>query len=211
MFPQSIGLSASFDVDLVRRVGEAIGAEARSIGIHACLSPVLDLGLEPRWGRVQEAWGEDMLLTSHMGVAMSRGLSRDGNWSRSDSVVPVVKHFAAHGSPQGGINGAPTVVLGRRQVMQMMLRPFKAVLDLGGARGVMMAYSELDGIPSHVDPFLYRQLEEWEFDGFVTADDTGMAMLEGRHGVAGNPAEAIAQWLNAGMLFTCWNTIVERR
>jgi len=91
IFPQSIGMAASFDTDLVYRIGRAIGSEARSIGIHACLSPVLDLGLEPRWGRLQEAWGEDMLLTSHMGVAMSRGMSKNGSWSDNDAVVPVMK------------------------------------------------------------------------------------------------------------------------
>ena len=113
MFPQSIGLAASFDTDVVHRVGMAIGAEARSIGIHACLSPVLDLGLDPRWGRgmspdiqsrshitkmriVQEAWGEDMLLTSHMGVAMASGLSRNGSWDRPDAVAPVVKRKLAN-------------------------------------------------------------------------------------------------------------------
>ncbi|PMD28971.1 glycoside hydrolase family 3 protein, partial [Hyaloscypha variabilis F] len=198
MFPQSLGLAASFDVELVKRVGRAIGSEARSIGIGACLSPVLDLGLEPRWGRVQEAWGEDVLLTSQMGVAMASGLSKNGDWGSWDAVVPVVKHFAAYGSPQGGINGAPSMIHGVRQVMQDMLRPFKAVIDLGGARGVMMAYSEIDGIPSHVHPMLYQQLEEWGFDGLVTADDSGMVMLEKRHWVAGSPGEAIMQWFNAG-------------
>ena len=106
--------------------------------------------------------------------------------------------FAAYGSPQGGINGAPSMTLGTRQVMQDMLRPFRAVIDLGGARGIMMAYSEIDGIPSHVHPMLYRELEEWGFDGFVTADDSGMVMLEERHWVAASPREAITQWFNAG-------------
>ncbi|KAE8443991.1 hypothetical protein EG329_001120 [Mollisiaceae sp. DMI_Dod_QoI] len=198
MFPQSIGMAASFDTDLVHRVGSAIGGEARSIGVHACLSPVLDLGLEPRWGRGMEAWGEDMLLTSYMGVAMASGMSKNGSWNRPDAVAPVVKHFAAHGSGQGGINGAPSMLLGTRQVWQSMLRPFKAVIDLGGAKGVMMAYSELDDIPSHVHPLLYKALEDWGFDGFVTADDTGMAMLQGRHKVAGSPASAIQQWFSAG-------------
>lgn len=149
MFPQSIGMAASFDTGLVHRIGRAIGAEARSIGIHACLSPVLDLGLEPRWGRVQEGWGEDTILTSHMGVAMTSGLSKNGSISDPDAVISVVKHFAAHGSGQGGINGAPSMLLGTRQVFMDMLRPFKAVVDLGFARGIMMAYSELDAIPSH--------------------------------------------------------------
>jgi beta-glucosidase-like glycosyl hydrolase len=113
-------------------------------------------------------------------------------------VVDEEADFAAYGSPQGGINGAPSMTHGIRQVMQDMLRPFKAVIDLGGARGVMMAYSEIDGIPSHVHPMLYQRLEEWGFDGFVTADDSGMVMLEKRHWVAGSPGEAIMQWFNAG-------------
>jgi beta-glucosidase-like glycosyl hydrolase len=90
------------------------------------------------------------------------------------------------------------MTLGMRQIMQDMLRPFKAVIDIGGARGVMMAYSEIDEIPSHVHPMLYQQLEEWGFDGFVTADDSGMFMLEQRHWVAASPGEAIMQWFNAG-------------
>lgn len=166
IFPQSLGMAASFDTDLVYKVGRAIGSEARSIGIHACLSPVLDLALEPRWGRIQEAWGEDMLLTSMMGVFMASGLSKNGSWADSDAVAPVMKHFAAHGSPQGGINGAPSMILGSRQVIMNMLRPFKAVVDLGGVRGTLMAYSELDSIPSHVHPMLYQALEDWGFNGF---------------------------------------------
>lgn len=113
--------------------------------------------------------------------------------------------FAAHGSGQGGINGAPSMVLGTRQVMKDMLRPFKAVMDLGGARGVMMAYSELDAIPSHINPMFYKALEDWGFDGFVTADDNGLVMLMARHGVADSPASVIKQWFNAGKstLFDC--------
>ncbi|CAG8961854.1 hypothetical protein HYFRA_00014045 [Hymenoscyphus fraxineus] len=198
MFPQSIGMAASFDTNLVHRVGSAIGTEARSIGIHGCFSPVLDLGLDPRWGRVQEAWGEDMLLTSQMGVAMASGMSKNSSWDRDDAVVPVMKHFAAHGSVQGGVNGGPSMILGYRQLLETMLRPFKAVVELGGIKGVMMAYSELDAIPAHIHPTLYQNLDDWGFDGFVTADDTGMKMLETRHAVADGPADTIAQWLNAG-------------
>ncbi len=109
MFPQAIGLGASFDREMVYKVGRAIGEEARAIGIHACLAPVLDLGKEPRWGRVQgtlcgqipciyrtdrrliEAWGEDFVLTSHMGVAFASGLSKNGSWGDPDAVVPVMK------------------------------------------------------------------------------------------------------------------------
>lgn len=198
MFPQSLGLSASFDTDLVYRVGRAIGTEARSIGIHACFSPVLDLGLDPRWGRMQEAWGEDKLLTSHMGVAYSSGLSKNSSWSEPDAVVPVMKHFAAHGSPQAGRNAAPFMGHGNRQVFQDLLTPFKAAVQLGGARGVMMAYNEFDDIPAHVNPKLYDALDDMGFDGFVIADDTGMNELYTVHQVADSPADAIRQWYEAG-------------
>lgn len=198
MFPQAIGLSASFDTNLVYRVGRAIATEARSIGIHACFSPVLDVGLDSRWGRLQEAWGEDKILTSHMGVAYSSGLSKNGSWSDPDAVVPVMKHFAAHGAPQAGRNAAPFMGHGNRQVFQDLIAPFKAAIDLGGVRGVMMAYNEFDDIPAHVNPKLYKLLEDWGFDGFVIADDTGINELYTVHQVADSPADAIRQWYNAG-------------
>ncbi|KAJ7174641.1 glycoside hydrolase family 3 protein [Mycena filopes] len=198
MFPQSIGLAASFDKDLAYAVGRAIGSEARSIGIHACFAPVLDLGKEPRWGRVQEAWGEDFVLTSHMGVAYASGLSKNGSWSEPDAVVPVVKHFAAHGSPRGGLNAAPFIGRGSRQVLMEMLVPFKAVIDLGGAKGVMMSYNELDDVPAVVNPMLYDALADWNYDGFIMADDNGMKYLLTRHTVADSNADTIQQWFNAG-------------
>ncbi|KAI0437614.1 glycoside hydrolase family 3 protein [Xylaria telfairii] len=196
IFPQSLGLSASFDIDLVHRVGRAIGTEARSIGIHACLSPVLDLGQDPRWGR--KAWGEDKILTSYMGMAYSSGLSKNGSWSDPDAVVPVLKHFAAHGSPQEGHNAAPFMGHGNRQVLQDLLTPFKTAIQLGGARGVMMAYNEFDDIPAHVHPLFYKALNDWGFDGFIIADDTGMSELFSVHRVANSPADAIRQWFDAG-------------
>ncbi|KAF7300506.1 Glycoside hydrolase family 3 protein [Mycena chlorophos] len=198
MFPQAIAISASFDPSLAYNVGRAIGTEARAIGIHVCLAPVLDLGKEPRWGRVQESWGEDFVHTALMGVHFAMGLSKNGSWADQDAVIPLMKHFAAYGSPKSGLNAAPSMLRGTRELMQEMLVPFKAVVDLGFARGVMMSYNELDEIPAHVQPVLYSALSEWGFDGFVIADDTGVAQLVSSHGVAGSPADAIAQWLNAG-------------
>ncbi|KAF2087806.1 glycoside hydrolase family 3 protein [Saccharata proteae CBS 121410] len=198
MFPQSLGMAASFDTHLVHRVGRAIGAEARSIGIHACLAPVLDLGKDPRWGRTQEAWGEDKVLTSHMGVSYASGLSKNSSWSDPDAVVPVMKHFAAHGAPQAGLNAAPWMGRGNREVLEELLLPFKAVVELGGVRGVLMAYNEVDDVPAHVHPMLYQALSDWGFDGFVTADDTGLQMLRERHKVSSSDADTIQQWFNAG-------------
>lgn len=209
MFPQTIGLAASWDTDLVHRVGHAIGAEARSIGMHACFSPVLDICQDQRWGRCQEDWGEDHILTSYLGVAYASGLSHNSTWDESDAVVPVMKHFAAHGSPQGGLNAAPFMGHGNRQVLEQLLVPFKAVVELGGARGVMMAYSELDDVPSSVNPMLYDALDAWGYDGFVIADDTGMAELQTEHKVASSAADAISQWFNAGGMISYYDYPLE--
>ncbi|KAK7453331.1 hypothetical protein VKT23_012010 [Stygiomarasmius scandens] len=200
MFPSPIMLAASWDEDLVWRVGRAIGSEARSVGIHACLCPVLDLGKEVRWGRVQEAWGEDLHLTTSLGVAFSLGLSNNASHSSPDAVVPVVKHFIGHGSPSGGINAAPYTGSGVREYLQEFFRPFKAVLVRGGGRGVMMAYHEFDSVPAHTNPLFYDTLDEWGFDGFVMADDTGVAMLQTRHLTSSKDirGDTVSQWLNAG-------------
>ncbi|KAK8209839.1 glycoside hydrolase family 3 protein [Phyllosticta capitalensis] len=209
MFPQPIAMAASFDGDLVYRVGRAIGTEARSIGVHACLAPVLDLGKDPRFGRVQEAWGEDKVLTSHMGVAFASGLSKNGSWADPDAVVPVVKHFAAYGAPQGGINAAPWMGHGNREVLAELLTPFKAVIELGGARGVMMSYNEVDDVPAHVSPMLYEALSEWGFDGFVISDDAALKMLHERHMVSRNRNESLQQWLNAGGMIQYYDYVLQ--
>ncbi|UKZ67853.1 uncharacterized protein TrAtP1_009011 [Trichoderma atroviride] len=198
LFPQNIAMAASFDTDIVYRVGRAIGTEASSIGVHGCFSPVLDLAQEPRWGRVQENFGEDKILTSQIGVAYSSGLSKNKSLSDPDAVFPIMKHFAAHGSSQGGRNTAPFTGLGTRQIMQDLLIPFKANYELGGARGVMMAYHEIDGIPSTVNDMLYQALKDWNYDGLVIADDTALRNLLTEHKVASSQADAMQQWFNAG-------------
>lgn len=126
-----------------------------------------------------------------MGVAYASGLSKNGSWSDPDAVAPVMKHFAAYGAPQSGLNAAPWIGHGNREILEELLMPFKAVVNLGGVRGVMMAYNELDGIPAHVSPLLYQALEDWEFDGFVMGDDLGVSMLEGRHQVSTGPADTL--------------------
>uniref|UniRef100_A0A2D3UNX0 xylan 1,4-beta-xylosidase n=1 Tax=Ramularia collo-cygni TaxID=112498 RepID=A0A2D3UNX0_9PEZI len=209
MFPQALTMSSSWDTDLVHRVGRAIGTEARAIGIHACLSPVLDVCQDSRWGRCQEDWGEDHILTSHMGVAYASGMSKNGTLGDADAVAPVMKHFAAHGAPQSGLNGAPFMGHGNREVLQNLLIPFKAAVDLAGVRGVMMSYNELDDVPAHVNPMLYDALGEWGYDGFVIADDTGMSELMDVHMVSETPQDAIGQWFNAGGMISYYDYPLE--
>lgn len=107
-------------------------------------------------------------------------------------------HFAAHGAAFGGKNAGPFTGLGTRQIMQDLLIPFKANYELGGARGVMMAYHEIDGVPSTVNDMLYQALKDWNFEGFTLADDTAMRNLLTEHKVASSQADAMQQWFNAG-------------
>ncbi|KAF5391780.1 hypothetical protein D9757_001758 [Collybiopsis confluens] len=206
MFPQSIGLSASWDTSLVNRVGRAIGSEARAIGIHACLAPVLDLAKDVRWGRkrggktsyLPHIWVWRMLLACpRMGL---------GSSLPTDSLM---KHFAGHGSPSGGLNAAPYNGAGPRQYQMEFFRPFKAVVDLGGARGVLMAYHEFDGIPSVINSMFYEALEEWGFDGFVIADDASLAQLQHGHMVSNSPADSLTQWFNAGGMIQFYDFDIE--
>ncbi|KAM6509545.1 hypothetical protein FALCPG4_017196 [Fusarium falciforme] len=199
VFPQSLSLSSSFDTDLVYRVGRALGTEARSIGIQVCFAPVLDVAKEPRYGRSQETYGEDFVLVSHMGVAYSSGLSKNGALSDSEAALPVVKHFGGHGAPSGGLHSNAWAGRGRRELLTETLTPFKAAItQAGGVKGVMMPYTAVDDLPGHLDPLLYKQLEEWGFDGFVISDWWGLRETVTGHLVADSPADAIRQWLNIG-------------
>ncbi|KAJ6097257.1 hypothetical protein N7499_001631 [Penicillium canescens] len=199
VFPQALALSSSFDMNLVNRVGRALGTEARSIGIHTCFAPVLDIAKEPRYGRSQETFGEDFVLVSHMGVAYSSGLSKNGALSDSDAAVPVLKHFAGHGAPLGGLHSNAWAGRGRREFLSEILTPFKAAIEQAtGVRGVMMSYTAVDDLPAHIDTFLYKQLEEWGFDGFAISDWCGLQETVTGHLIADSPADAIRQWLNAG-------------
>ncbi|KAH8430722.1 uncharacterized protein LDX57_008384 [Aspergillus melleus] len=200
VFPQALSLSSSFDLDLVKRVGRALGAEARAIGIHANFSPVLDIAKEPRYGRSQETFGEDYVLVSHMGVAYTQGLSKDGAIADNDATPAVIKHFAGHGAPQGGLHSNAWSGRGRRELLTEVLPPFKAAIEQGegGVRGVMMSYTAVDDIPAHLDPFLYDRLEEWGYDGFVISDWCGLEEQVTGHLTAKSPIDAIRQWLNAG-------------
>ncbi|MBQ2988901.1 MAG: glycoside hydrolase family 3 C-terminal domain-containing protein [Clostridia bacterium] len=172
VFPQSIGMGASFDPALMKRVGEAIGKEARALGIRMSLAPDLDLGRDPRWGRIEETFGEAPFLVSKMGEAYIQGLlAEDGRYAAT------VKHFAAHGSPEAGINLAPVNVTAQ-ELFDKYLPPFQSALD-AGARCVMPAYSSLNGIPCHANPFLMQDIlrEKWGFDGVVISDFDGISML----------------------------------
>src|SRR5215831_16233410 len=106
-FPQPIGLAATFNPELVERLFTMTGAEARVRGTHQALTPVVDVARDPRWGRVEETYGEDPYLVSRMGIAAVRGFQGDGSFKDKTRVIATLKHFVAHGQPESGMNCAP--------------------------------------------------------------------------------------------------------
>ena len=198
-FPMSIGLGSTWDIDLMKRVGEAIGSEARSHGVHYGLGPVLGVGREPRWGRVAETFSEDAYLAGEIGLAMVTGIQGD-TLSSDKSIIAEPKHFAVHSAPQTGANSSP-VLVGERTAREDFLPVFEKAYVKGGALGAMCAYSELDGIPCAANHWLLTEVlrEEWGFKGIVISDLGAIKYLQTNHYVASSPKETILQAINAGV------------
>ena len=199
-FPQAIGLASTFDPALVKQVFTAAGEEAGSRGADQVFTPVLDLARDPRWGRTEETYGEDPYLVSRMAVAAVTGLQGDNFLIGRDHVMATMKHFAAHGQPEGGTNTAPANY-GERTIRETFLVPFKAAVQEGHVGSVMASYNEIDGIPSHINHWLLGKVlrQEWGFNGFVTSDGDGLQMLVNVHHVAATKADAARMALAAGV------------
>jgi beta-glucosidase len=204
-FPQPIALGGTFNPELVESLFTMTAAEARLRGTHQALTPVVDVAREPRWGRVEETYGEDPYLVSRMGIAAVRGFQGDATFGNKRRVIATLKHFAAHGQPEGGTNCAPTNV-SMRVLRETFLFPFHEALKQGGAISVMASYNEIDGVPSHASQWLLRDVlrKEWGFKGFVVSDYYAIYELSYRpeshgHFVAKDKKEACALAVNAGV------------
>ncbi len=198
-FPVPLALAATWNAELVEGVGAAIAAEARAMGTHVGLSPVLGIARDARWGRVEETFGEDPFLTGRLGQAMVEGFQGQ-DLSRPDAVAAVVKHFAVHSVPRAGANSSPAGV-GRREALQFFLEPFRQAIVQAGARGVMTAYSEWDGIPCTGDAWLLGHLlrDTWGFSGFTLADMGAVRMLSTCHFTTQSAAASLQRGLAAGV------------
>lgn len=192
-YPVPLSWGASFDPDLVERMARRIGADLRSVGIHQGLAPVLDVVRDARWGRVEETIGEDPYLVGTVATAYVRGLEASG-------IVSTLKHFVGYSASKGGRNLAP-VSVGSRELADVLLPPFEMAVREGGARSVMNAYTDLDGVATAADRSLLTELlrETWGFDGTVVADYFSVAFLKLLHGVAETWADAAAAALAAGI------------
>ncbi|HUA14867.1 MAG TPA: glycoside hydrolase family 3 N-terminal domain-containing protein [Verrucomicrobiae bacterium] len=170
-YPQPIALAATFNPDLVKSIFTATALEARSRGAHQALTPVVDVARDPRWGRVEETYGEDPFLASRMGIAAVRGFQGDASFRDKKRMIATLKHCVGHGQPESGMNCAPANV-SMRVLRETFLFTFKEALQKGGAISIMPSYNEIDGIPSHANKWLLRDVlqKEFGFKGYYVSD-----------------------------------------
>ena len=199
-YPQAIGLAATWDDALVRRIFDAVAKEARSRSAHECLMPVVDIARDPRWGRTEETYGEDPYLAGRMGVAAVKGLQGDGPTPDANHLYATLKHFAVHSQPEAGANIAPAIY-SERTVREYFLPPFEAGIQQGNAQNVMPSYNELDGIPNHSNTWLLRNVLRGEmgFKGTVVSDYFAIEQLISIHHVAANCEQAAKFAITAGV------------
>lgn len=195
-FPIPIGLSCSWDMDLIQRSARIAAQEASADGINWTFSPMVDISREPRWGRVSEGSGEDPYLGSQVAKAMVRGYQGD-DLSKNNTILSCVKHFALYGAPEAG-REYNTVDMSRIRMYNDYFPPYKAAVDAGVA-SAMASFNEIDGIPATGNKWLLTDVlrKQWGFKGFVVTDYTGINEMT-EHGL-GDLQTVSALALNAGV------------
>lgn len=200
VFPMAMGLASSWDTGLFHRIYTSVALETRALGIHQLFSPNLDIVRDPRWGRTDENFGEDSYLTSRLGVAFIKALQ--GNETTIDRfhVAATAKHFAVHGQPEGGINQAPGNI-SVREIFSSFFPPFEAAIKEANVKLIMSSYNEIDGIPSHKNKWLMREVlrDKFGFNGVVISDYYGVEQLFYKHFVAKDKSEAARLALGVGV------------
>jgi beta-glucosidase len=195
-YPQSIGMAAAWDPALVGSIASRMARQMRSAGAHQALSPIFDVARDPRWGRIEETYGEDPYLIAALGCAYVRGLQDAGD----SSMLATGKHMVGHGLPEGGMNRAPAHI-GPRELRDVFLLPFEAAVRDAGMRSMMHAYEDVDGVPCVASRELFTDLlrGEWGFDGIVVSDYAGIDELTTSHAVVDGLSQAAALALEAGI------------
>ena len=199
-FPQAIALASTWDPELLRRVNTLIAREVRARGVQLVLSPVVDVARDPRWGRIEETFGEDPYLVAELGVAAVQGLQGDGPLLGPGRVWATLKHMTGHGQPEGGNNVSPAPTP-ERMLREVFFPPFEEIVRRTGIAAVMPSYNEIDGVPSHANRWLIRDVlrGEWGFKGLVASDYFAIEQLVDIHHVAPDVPGAALRALAAGV------------
>lgn len=212
MFPQAVGMAASFDTELTERAGEITSLEARAkynayqkfgdTDIYKGLtlwSPNINIFRDPRWGRGHETYGEDPYLTGEMGKAYVKGLQGEGETLRSAACA---KHLAAHSGPES-LRHEMNVRATPKDLEETYLPAFETLVKEAKVEGVMGAYTRLNGEPTCASPFLMNKLKEWKFDGYFVSDCWAINDFHEHHKITSNAAESAAMALKAGCDVNC--------
>jgi beta-glucosidase len=197
VFPQAHALACSWDPELIEEVAGVIRRQMLSVGARHSLAPVLDVARDPRWGRLEETYGEDPVLVGALGAAYVRGLQTN---DLNHGVLATGKHFLAHGLSDGGRNCGP-VQIGPRELREVYAEPFAAAIREAGLASIMSSYSCIDGLPGSGSAHILTELlrHELGFDGMVVADYFAVTLLHSFHRVAGDRTEAAVKAITAGL------------
>ena len=208
IFPIPLGLASTWDPDLVRRVSSIAAAEASAEGIRWTFAPMVDIARDPRWGRIAEGAGEDPYLGSIMARAYVEGY-QGRSLSDPRSIAACPKHYVAYGGAEGG-RDYNTVDISERTLREVYLPPFKSAVK-AGAKTIMSAFNDLNGIPASANPYTLRMIlrGEWGFDGFVVSDWNAIGELI-NHGVARDIYEAAEKAFKAGVDMDMQGNVYQR-
>jgi beta-glucosidase len=199
-FPQAIALASSWDPALLERVFTVASREIRARGVQLVLAPVVDVGRDPRWGRIEETYGEDPYLVGELGVAAVRGFQGPTLPLAKDRVFATLKHMTGHGQPESGTNVGPANI-SERILREVFFPPFRAAVERGNAQAVMPSYNEIDGVPSHANRWLLQDVLRGEmgFKGVVVSDYFAIKELMEVHHTTTDPLSATVRAFKAGV------------
>ncbi len=199
-FPQAIALASSFDPDMAQRIFSVCAKEMRARGTNLALAPVVDVARDPRWGRIEETYGEDPHVCGVMGKAAVLGFQGDSLPLAKDKVFATLKHMTGHGEPQNGTNVGPAQV-SERVLREDFFPPFEKIVKETKIAAVMPSYNEIDGIPSHANKWLLTTIlrGEWGFKGVTVSDYFAINEMISRHKLVADVTEAGYRALKAGV------------
>ncbi|HEY1148753.1 MAG TPA: glycoside hydrolase family 3 N-terminal domain-containing protein [Pseudoduganella sp.] len=199
-FPQAIALASSFDPAMVRKVFSVAAREMRARGANLALAPGVDGARVPRWGRIEETYGEDAHLCAEMGKAAVLGFQGEDRKLARDKVFATLKHMTGHGQPESGTNIGPAEI-SERTLREDFFPPFERLIRETNVAAVMPSYNEIGGLPSHANRWLLTKVlrEEWGFKGVTVSDYFGIKELITRHSLVDNEKDAAYRAIKAGV------------
>ncbi|OHB31953.1 MAG: beta-glucosidase [Phenylobacterium sp. RIFCSPHIGHO2_01_FULL_69_31] len=199
-FPQAIALASTWDPETVEKVFAVTAREMRLRGSNIALAPVVDVARDPRWGRIEETYGEDPHLCAEIGLAAIRGFQGRTLPLAKDKVFVTLKHMTGHGQPESGTNIGPAQI-SERTLRENFFPPFERAVKEANVRAVMPSYNEIDGVPSHANRWLLHEVlrEEWGFQGATLSDYFAIREMVTRHKMYETPDDAAVAAIKAGV------------